>query len=100
MVFAVLAGTSNSAGEVVGFRAGRSLGNALSVSTALAVVVGAATGGSAAAILLYESALGLGMACGPLLGALLGNQSWRHPFFGTAFLMAVGFLGITTFLKE
>jgi len=62
--------------------------------------VGAAAGGSAAAILLYESALGLGMACGPLLGALLGNQSWRYPFFGTAFLMAVGFLCITAFLKE
>ncbi|GAA3857009.1 hypothetical protein GCM10023084_08510 [Streptomyces lacrimifluminis] len=62
--------------------------------------VGAAAGGSAAAILLYESALGLGMACGPLLGALLGNASWRYPFFGTAFLMAVGFLCIAVFLKE
>jgi MFS family permease len=40
------------------------------------------------------------MACGPLLGALLGNQSWRYPFFGTAFLMAIGFLCITVFLKE
>ncbi|CCK27630.1 integral membrane transport protein [Streptomyces davaonensis JCM 4913] len=50
--------------------------------------------------LLYESALGLGMACGPLPGALLGDASWRYPFFGTAFLMAVGFLCITAFLKE
>ncbi|WP_406442509.1 MFS transporter [Streptomyces sp. NBC_01613] len=118
IVFAGLAGTSNSVGELVGFRAGWGLGNALFVSTALAVIVGAANptgaargasdkggggrraGGSAAAILLYESALGLGMACGPLLGALLGNQSWRYPFFGTAFLMAVGFLCITAFLKE
>jgi MFS family permease len=40
------------------------------------------------------------MACGPLLGALLGDASWRYPFFGTAFLMAVGFLCITAFLKE
>lgn len=76
------------------------LGNALFVSTALAVIVGAAAGGSSAAILLYESALGLGMACGPLLGALLGDASWRYPFFGTAALMAIGFVCITAFLKE
>ncbi|MCK8434549.1 MFS transporter [Streptomyces sp. D2-8] len=118
VVFAGLAGTSGSVGELVGFRAGWGLGNALFVSTALAVIVGAANpvgparsasgkggggrqaGGSAAAILLYESALGLGMACGPLLGALLGDASWRYPFFGTAFLMAVGFLCVTVFLKE
>ena len=95
VVFAALSGTSGSVGELVGFRAGWGLGNALFVSTALAVIVGAAAGGSAAAILLYESALGLGMACGPLLGALLGNASWRYPFFGTAALMAVGFVCIT-----
>ncbi|MFE7902670.1 MFS transporter [Streptomyces sp. NPDC057424] len=118
VVFAGLAGTSGSVGELVGFRAGWGLGNALFVSTALAVIVGAANpvgaarsasgkggggrraGGSAAAILLYESALGVGMACGPLLGALLGDAGWRYPFFGTAFLMAVGFLCITVFLKE
>ncbi|MEV5354005.1 MFS transporter [Streptomyces sp. NPDC052693] len=100
VVFAALSGTSGSVGELVGFRAGWGLGNALFVSTALAVIVGAAAGGSAAAILLYESALGLGMACGPLVGALLGDASWRYPFFGTAFLMAVGFLCIAVFLKE
>ncbi|MEU9439367.1 MFS transporter [Streptomyces sp. NPDC048304] len=118
VVFAGLAGTSGSVGQLVGFRAGWGLGNALFVSAALAVIVGAANpigaarsasgkggggrraGGSAAAILLYESALGLGMACGPLLGAVLGNMSWRYPFFGTATLMAIGFLCITAFLKE
>ncbi|MER5376695.1 MFS transporter [Streptomyces sp. NPDC002553] len=100
VVFAGLSGTSDTVGQLVGYRAGWGLGNALFVSTALAVIVGAAAGGSAAAILLYESALGLGMACGPLLGALLGDASWRYPFFGTAALMAVGFLCITAFLKE
>ncbi|MEV0262687.1 MFS transporter [Streptomyces sp. NPDC050617] len=100
VVFAALSGTSGSVGELVGFRAGWGLGNALFVSTALAVIVGAAAGGSAAAILLYESALGLGMACGPLVGAILGDMKWRYPFFGTAVLMAVGFIAITAFLKE
>ncbi|KOG88542.1 MFS transporter, partial [Streptomyces varsoviensis] len=100
VVFAALSGTSGSVGELVGFRAGWGLGNALFVSTALAVIVGAAAGGSAAAILLYESALGLGMACGPLVGAILGDMKWRYPFFGTAVLMAIGFIAITAFLKE
>ncbi|MFD7666953.1 MFS transporter [Streptomyces sp. NPDC059788] len=100
VVFAALSGTSSSVGELVGFRAGWGLGNALFVSTSLAVIVGAAAGGSAAAILLYESALGLGMACGPLLGAVLGDMKWRYPFFGTAVLMAIGFIAITVFLKE
>ena len=100
VVFAALSGTSGSVGDLVGFRAGWGLGNALFVSTSLAVIVGAAAGGSAAAILLYESALGLGMACGPLVGAVLGDASWRFPFFGTAVLMAIGFLAITAFLKE
>ncbi|RST14737.1 MFS transporter [Streptomyces sp. WAC05374] len=100
IVFAALSGTSGSVGELVGFRAGWGLGNALFVSTSLAVIVGAAAGGSAAAILLYESALGLGMACGPLVGAVLGDASWRYPFFGTAALMAVGFLCVAAFLRD
>jgi MFS family permease len=100
VVFAGLAGTSDSVSQLVGFRAGWGLGNALFVSTSLAVIVGAASGGAAAAILLYESALGLGMACGPLLGAVLGDMKWRYPFFGTAALMAIGFVGIMFFLKE
>ncbi|WP_189933749.1 MFS transporter [Streptomyces sulfonofaciens] len=100
VLFAGLSGTSGSVGELVGFRAGWGLGNALFVSTALAVIVGAAAGGSAAAILLYESALGLGMACGPLVGALLGDASWRYPFFGTSALMAIGFVCIAVFLGE
>ncbi|GGU72321.1 MFS transporter [Streptomyces litmocidini] len=100
VVFAALAGTSDTVRQLVGFRAGWGLGNALFVSTSLAVIVGAAAGGSATAILLYESALGLGMACGPLLGAVLGDASWRYPFFGTAALMAIGFLCIAVFLGE
>ncbi|MEU6705292.1 MFS transporter [Streptomyces wuyuanensis] len=100
VVFAALSGASDSVGELVGFRAGWGLGNALFVSTSLAVIVGAASGGSSAAILLYESALGLGMACGPLVGAVLGDASWRYPFFGTAALMAIGFLCIAVFLGE
>ncbi len=99
IVFAALAGTSTSVGELVGFRAGWGLGNALFVATALAVIVGAASGGAEAAIILYEAALGLGISAGPLVGALLGDWNWRAPFFGTATLMAVGFVLIATLLR-
>ena len=47
IVFAALAGSSNSVGAVVGFRAGWGLGNALFVATALATIVMSATGGTA-----------------------------------------------------
>ncbi|GAA4065765.1 MFS transporter [Nonomuraea soli] len=99
VVFAALAGTSGSVSELVGFRAGWGLGNALFVATALAVIVGAASGGAESAIILYEAALGLGISLGPLVGALLGDWNWRAPFFGTSVLMAVGFLLIATLLK-
>ncbi|WP_157431365.1 MFS transporter [Actinomadura hibisca] len=99
VVFAALAGTSDSVGQLIGFRAGWGLGNALFVATALAVIVGAASGGAESAIILYEAALGLGISMGPLVGALLGDMNWRYPFFGTAVLMAVGFLLIATLLK-
>ncbi len=89
VIFAALAGTSGSVGQLVGFRAGWGLGNALFVATALAVIVAVATGGRAVAIILYEAALGLGMACGPLVGAVLGHMNWRGPFFGTAVLMLI-----------
>jgi MFS family permease len=100
VVFAALAGASGSVWQIIGFRAGWGLGNALFISTALAAIVGAASGGASQAIILYEAALGLGMALGPLVGGLLGNISWRGPFFGTATLMAVGFVAIMTMLRK
>lgn len=98
VVFSALAGSSSSVAELVGFRAGWGLGNALFIATALAVIVGAASGGVGGAIILYESALGLGISVGPLVGGLLGGISWRGPFYGTAVLMAIGFILISTLL--
>jgi MFS family permease len=92
VVFSAVAGTSGSIGEIVGFRAGWGLGNALFIATSLAVIVGSASGGFSGAIVLYEAALGVGIACGPLLGGLLGNISWRGPFFGVAVLMFIALI--------
>ncbi|GAA5028145.1 MFS transporter [Microbacterium fluvii] len=99
VVFALLCALSGSVDAIIGFRAGWGLGNALFISTALATIVGAASGGSAAAIVLYEAALGLGIAVGPLLGGILGEVSWRGPFFGVAALMAIAFIAIVVLLR-
>jgi ACDE family multidrug resistance protein len=100
VVFAAAAGSTNSIAGIVGFRAGWGLGNALFIATSLAVIVGSATGGFAGAIVLYESALGIGIALGPLIGGLLGNISWRGPFFGVSVLMAIALIATVFFLPK
>jgi MFS transporter, ACDE family, multidrug resistance protein len=89
IAFSALAGSSGSIAEIVGFRAGWGVGNALFVATALAAIVGAAAGGIGTAINLYEAAIGIGIATGPIVGGLLGGISWRGPFFGASCLMVV-----------
>jgi MFS family permease len=99
VVFSALAGSSGSISGIVGFRAGWGLGNALFIATSLAVIVSSATGGFAGAIVMYEAALGLGIATGPLLGGLLGSVSWRGPFFGVAALMAIALISTLVLLE-
>jgi predicted MFS family arabinose efflux permease len=94
VVCSALAGASNTVAAVVGFRAGWGLGIALFVSTSMSIIVGSAVGGPSRAVVLFESALGIGIASGPLLGGLLGGVSWRLPFFGVAVLMAIAFAAI------
>jgi MFS transporter, ACDE family, multidrug resistance protein len=100
IVFSALAGSSHSIGAIVGFRAGWGLGNALFISTALATIVSAASGSVAQAIILFEAALGLGIAAGPLVGGQLGSISWRGPFFGVAVLMLIALAATAIFLPR
>ena len=100
VVFAIACSASPAVTQIIGFRAGWGIGNALFISTALGAMVSAAVGGSARAIILYETALGIGMAIGPLTGGLLGSITWRAPFMGTAVLMAIGFLAIALMLRS
>jgi ACDE family multidrug resistance protein len=95
-----LAGASHSIGEIIGFRAGWGLGNALFIATSLAVIVGAASGGFSGAIILYETALGIGIALGPLVGGELGGISWRGPFFGVTALMSVSLIATIAFVDQ
>jgi len=92
VIFSAAAGASPSIGGIIGFRAGWGVGNALFIATSLAVIVASASGGFTGAIVLYETALGLGIAVGPLLGGALGELSWRGPFFGVAALMAIALI--------
>jgi MFS family permease len=100
IVFAALAGSSDSVAGVVGFRAGWGLGNALFVATALATIVMSARGSTGQAIILFEAALGIGIASGPLIGGLLGEQSWRAPFYGVSCLMLIALVATAWFLPS
>ena len=98
IAFSALAGSSDSVGAVIGFRAGWGLGNALFVATALSTIVTAASGSVAQAIILFEAALGIGIASGPLVGGLLGEHSWRAPFYGVSVLMVLALVGTSLLL--
>jgi predicted MFS family arabinose efflux permease len=100
IVFSALAGASDTVGAIVGFRAGWGLGNALFIATALATIVSAASGSVAQAIILFEAALGLGIAAGPILGGQLGSLSWRAPFFGVAALMSIALVATAVLLPR
>ncbi|HUC21492.1 MAG TPA: MFS transporter [Streptosporangiaceae bacterium] len=99
VAFSAAAGAAPSISGIIGFRAGWGVGNALFIATSLAVIVASATGGFAGAIVLYETALGLGIAVGPLLGGALGEISWRGPFFGVSVLMAIALIATITLVR-
>jgi ACDE family multidrug resistance protein len=100
VAFSALAGSSSTINGIIGFRAGWGLGNALFIATSLAVIIGAASGGFSGAIILYETALGIGIAMGPLVGGELGGISWRGPFFGVSVLMAISLVATLLFVED
>jgi len=100
IVFSALAGASDTVGAIVGFRAGWGLGNALFIATALSTIVVSASGSVAQAIILFEAALGIGIAMGPIVGGQLGSISWRAPFFGVAVLMGIALVATAFFLPS
>lgn len=91
---------SASVGQIVGFRAGWGLGNALFVATALAAIVATMAGRPSRAVILYESAVGTGIATGPFIGGLLGEISWRVAFLGSATLVALAFVVLVVLLPR
>jgi len=100
VVFATLSGLSDGIPMLAVVRGFWGFGNSMFTSTALSIIVGASSGTVAEAITLYEAALGLGIASGPLLGGFLGAILWRYPFFGTATLMLIAFLATVIFVRD
>src|SRR6202451_2884370 len=100
VVFSALAGASPGINAIIGYRAGWGVGNALFIASSLAVIVASASGGFAGAIVLYETALGVGIAIGPLLGGTLGEISWRGPFFGVSVLMAIALIATIVLVQK
>lgn len=90
-IFALLCSFSNSIGALSIFRAGWGLGNSMFLATAMTLLI-SLSHTTSHAIGLYESAMGLGMAFGPLVGGILGNMSWRYPFLATAVLIFIACL--------
>jgi MFS family permease len=99
VIFSTLSGLSTNIPMFAVFRGGWGLGNALFTSTALVLIVGFSSN-VARSVTLYEAALGLGIASGPLLGGFLGSYYWRYPFFGTASLMAIGLVFTLVVVRE
>ncbi len=99
VLFAALAGRSQTISQLISLRAGWGFGNALFLSTALTAIVSVMPEKTEQAIMLYEGSMGIGMAVGPLVGGALGSFSWRLPFYGVAILMFVAAMTIVFLLE-
>ncbi|MFL2063256.1 MFS transporter [Latilactobacillus sakei] len=99
VLFAALAGRSQTISQLISLRAGWGFGNALFLSTALTAIVSVMPEKTEQAIMLYEGSMGIRMAVGPLVGGALGSFSWRFPFYGVAILMFVAAMTIVFLLE-
>ncbi|MED0679749.1 MFS transporter [Aneurinibacillus thermoaerophilus] len=97
-IFALLCGFSNTIAELSSFRAGWGLGNSFFFATAMTLLI-ALSKEVSSAVGLYEAAIGLGMAGGPLVGGILGGYTWRYPFISTGLLIFIAFILVCFFVK-
>jgi MFS transporter, ACDE family, multidrug resistance protein len=98
-IAAVLASFSHNIVQLSVLRGFWGLGNAMFFATAMVVLVALARDREWV-VGLFETALGLGFAVGPLLGGLLGEVSWRLPFFVCGVFMFVALLVAGRKLRE
>ncbi|SCG61808.1 MFS transporter [Micromonospora inositola] len=96
---AVLASFSHNIVQLSVLRGVWGLGNAMFFATAMVVLVNLAIDREWV-VGLFETALGLGFAVGPLLGGLLGHVSWRLPFFVCGVFMVVALAVASRRLRE
>lgn len=96
---AILASFSHNITQLSVLRGVWGFGNALFFATAMVVLVALANDREWV-VGLFETALGLGFAVGPLLGGLLGEVSWRLPFFVCGMFMLVALAVAAGALRE
>ncbi|WP_213450833.1 MFS transporter [Rhizomonospora bruguierae] len=96
---AVVASFSRNIVELAALRGVWGLGNALFFATALVVMVALANDREWV-VGLFETALGLAFAVGPLIGGVLGRVTWRLPFFMCGVFMLVALAVAATQLRE
>jgi EmrB/QacA subfamily drug resistance transporter len=78
----LLCGSAGSGIELVIFRAVQGIGGAMVFSTSLALLVQTFAGRERGmAIGVWSAVISLGLGCGPVLGGLLTEASWRWIFF-------------------
>lgn len=98
-VAAILASFSNDIVQLSVLRGVWGLGNAMFFATAMVVLVNLANDREWV-VGLFETALGLGFAVGPLIGGLLGEVSWRLPFFVCGVFMVLALAVASRKLRE
>ncbi|WP_229403549.1 MFS transporter [Micromonospora okii] len=98
-VAAVAASLSNDIVALSVLRGVWGLGNAMFFATAMVVLVNLANDREWV-VGLFETALGLGFAVGPLIGGLLGQVSWRLPFFACGVFMVLALAVAARKLRE
>lgn len=96
---AIAASFSNDIVQLSVLRGVWGLGNAMFFATAMVVLVNLANDREWV-VGLFETALGLGFAVGPLIGGLLGEISWRLPFFVCGMFMVLALLVAARKLRE
>src|SRR6516162_6265985 len=96
---AILASFSQNILQLAALRGVWGLGNAMFFATAMVLMVALAKDREWV-VGLFETALGLGFATGPLLGGLLGQVSWRLPFFACGIFMLVALSVAVTKLRD
>lgn len=99
LLSALLAAFSQNITQLATLRGTWGLGNAMFFATAMTIVVSLARD-SEWAVGRWETAIGLGLSTGPLIGGLLGNLTWRLPFFACGVFMLVAFLVAARSVKE
>lgn len=99
-VFSAIAAFATNIWTIISLRGIWALGSSLFFATGLAAMVTVAGVSKTKSIVLFEAAVGIGVAAGPLIGGILGQFSWRYPFMGIGVMMAIVFLLLFTKLPN